>query len=57
MPQINIYPITPGSTFDTKQNDDGSISLIERMVDNKIKGYDRALPDRVAAIRSNPRGR
>jgi hypothetical protein len=55
-PVINVYPVA-GTTFDEKRNDDGSVALIGRMIDTKIKQYDRALPDRFASISADPRAR
>jgi hypothetical protein len=55
-PVINIYPVA-GSTADVKQNDDGSFDIVGRMIDDKLKSYDRRLPDRVHAIGLDPRAR
>ena len=55
-PTINIYPVA-GSTMDVTQNDDNTFTLVGRMIDNKIKSYDRSMPDRVAGINADPRRR
>lgn len=55
-PTIHVYPVA-GSTMDVQQNDDGSIELIGRMIDDRIKRFDRRLPDRVHAITADPRAR
>jgi hypothetical protein len=55
-PVIHIYPVA-GSTMDSKTNSDGSIELVGRMIDDKIKSFGKTLPDRVAAITRDPRSR
>jgi hypothetical protein len=53
---INIFPVA-GSTMDSQANSDGSITLIGRMIDNKITSFGKSLPDRLAAINRDPRAR
>lgn len=55
-PVINVFPVA-GSTMDVRQNSDGSIALVGRMIDDKIAGFDKTLPARVAAINADPRRR
>lgn len=54
-PTINIFPVA-GTTFDKKENPDGSIELVGRMIDKKIAAYDEvSLPRRVHKIIADPR--
>jgi hypothetical protein len=55
-PVINIYPV-PGSTMDVRENADGSLDIVGRLIDDKLKAFDKALPTRVAAINADPRRR
>jgi hypothetical protein len=55
-PVINVFPVA-GSTVDVRENSDGSIDLIGRMVDSKISLYDKSMPDRIAAINRDGRRR
>jgi uncharacterized protein YukE len=55
-PVINVFPVA-GSTVDVRENSDGSIDLVGRMVDSKIGLYDKSLPDRIAAINRDGRRR
>jgi hypothetical protein len=53
---VHIYPVA-GTTFDRQQNPDGSLTLVGRMIDDKIKSYDKGLPTRVHEINQDPRRR
>jgi Prophage tail length tape measure protein len=55
-PKINVYPVA-GSTMDVKQDPDGTLHLFGRMIDERLRTFDKALPSRVAQIQRDPRGR
>jgi hypothetical protein len=57
-PIVHVHPAAPGETFDARVNDDGSLALVGRMVDEKISDFSRrVLPTRVHAINADPRAR
>jgi hypothetical protein len=57
---VYVYPVA-GSTMDAKWNDDGSLTLVGRLIDDKISSFgktlDKTLPTRVHEITSDPRVR
>lgn len=56
-PQIKIYPVA-GTTMDKNVLPDGSIELVGRMIDDKLKNYNsNVLPDRVQQLNADPRRR
>lgn len=55
-PKIEIYPVA-GTTFDKEVDNDGTVRLIGRMIDQNNKTRDRALPDKIAAFQRDPRKR
>lgn len=55
-PVVHVHPAAPGETFDVRQNSDGSLSLIGRMIDDKLEGFSRhVLPSRLEQIGQDPR--
>lgn len=56
-PMVKIYPVA-GTTFDENKMPDGSIKLVQRMIQDGIKSYDqKALPSRLAELSSDRRRR
>jgi hypothetical protein len=57
-PVVHIHPAAPGETFDVKQNSDGSIALVGRMIDERLDAFSsRSLPTLVHQALADPRGR
>jgi hypothetical protein len=56
-PVVHVYPAASGETFDARQNSDGSLTLIGRMMDDKIGAFRKTVPGLVHAAIADPRRR